>query len=161
MEAQTLTPQQDQYEEKTIQKEITIKLQPSDFIELGKKAGELSETLQADREKAKEAISQIKANVKSAEKSLQEVLDQLAEGKITKSVEVLMRKNYNSGTVQYLYQNEIQEERPMTEAERQIGMWPEPADPEVLDEDEDEELVDSAEDIGEVIKEEQSRFKSI
>jgi hypothetical protein len=106
-------------ERETLVREITIDIDKATYAELGEREGALMRNL----DNLKEQFAEVE---KSWDERIDPVADELAgvrktlkEGKITKTAEVEVVKNYDENRVDYVFEGKVVDSRDMTVEDRQ------------------------------------------
>lgn len=147
-----------------VNKEIVVKLSVAQLAQLGDENAELVQERDSITSELKEFTTPRKARLKEIEKRRDEIASAQLEKQEMRMEECEMELDYEAGSVRFLFEGEVVEERAMTESERQVSMFG-------TDKAEDEEEeggerevtaddIDSAEDIDEVIRLETKRGKA-
>lgn len=108
-----------------LQREIKIKLQPKEFIEVGKQAGEIKlEVIDAETkmDEKKKDVKEYKDFIAIKEGNITELLEQLQTGRKKVLTEVIEVKCTEEQMVKYYHDGKVVDERPMEGDDYQMEM---------------------------------------
>lgn len=107
-----------------VTKELTFKLTEKEIAQKGKSAAESKTRLTEKNHEFENVKQKYKGEIGAIECELSDHLSTIKRGTEDRTVECTMVKDFSRHVVEYVYNGEIMEERPMTMDERQPELLP-------------------------------------
>jgi hypothetical protein len=111
-------------EERNLTKELEFKLSSADFERIGREAAQIQHELTAHRIEEKKIKTELKDKRVGLENGLARVLKVIEQGTEVRQVDCIERKNFSENKVEYVFNGEVIESRPMEGHERQMELDP-------------------------------------
>lgn len=124
----TPEPPSDNFKDSPVTREFEIPLTKPELAELATVAGGLQSEISNLKKSFSVVQKQHRADVSGLEEKLEKILTDCDNGRSTRTVDVIERKDYNRRLVQYIYDDRVIQERALEESEMQETMFSKPSD---------------------------------